>query len=261
MKLNELWHFTYPSICSITFLNSDNQRMSSGSGFRIGDYLVTNNHVVQVHSAAYVALRFVQADGNTIAAQKTFRFAEFKQRLLAGDTEANWDYAIYDLRQREFQNIPPLQLCSDDDLYIGTEIAILGFQFEQANLSIHSGTLSSKFSRAKVDYLQLDASVNSGNSGGPLIEVSTGKVAGIVTRKATGLTEQFRHLIGSFDHNLQIFSAVQGGITLGGVSLMEALKATQIQMRGVAVEIERSANVGIGYAYSLKELRKAIELL
>ena len=45
-----------------------------------------------------------------------------------------------------------------------------------------------------VDIIQLDASVNSSNSGGPLIHPESGDVFGIITRKATGLTDMFDEL-------------------------------------------------------------------
>ncbi len=65
--------------------------------------------------------------------------------------------------------------------------SLLGFPFEGDNLSIAQGIISSQFVKASGNYIQLDANVNQGNSGGRLISLETGKVIGIITRKATGL--------------------------------------------------------------------------
>lgn len=252
-----LWTEVHASICSITFMK-EGQRVSSGSGFKVGNYLVTNNHVIQSYPATHVTVRFVNEDGYTDAVTKTFTSAEFSNMLVVGDPAYGWDYAILDLRSSEFSSLPTLSLRETDDIHIGTPVATFGFQFEQANLSIHAGVLSSKFIQAGVRYLQLDASVNYGNSGGPLILPETREVIGIVTRKATGLTKRFDELIQSFDTNIQAIRASQaiGRMTAGGVDPMQALVATQTQLQRVAIEIRRSANVGIGYAYELQEVRK-----
>lgn len=61
-----------------------------------------------------------------------------------------------------------------------------------------------------MNVIQLDASVNNGNSGGPLVDLNTKKVVGIVTRKDTGLYKQFDDLIASFDTNIEVLKKLQG---------------------------------------------------
>jgi hypothetical protein len=52
--------------------------------------------------------------------------------------------------------------------------------------------------------------VNSGNSGGPLIDLKTGKVAGIITRAETGLLrEQFDRLLQALKDNQRILQRQQ----------------------------------------------------
>jgi hypothetical protein len=154
-----------------------------------------------------------------------------------------------------------LTLAPSDGVKVGTPVGLLGFQFDQQNLSIHSGVIASTYVLAGVDYLQLDASVNSGNSGGPLLDLETGEVIGVVTRKATGLTKQFDQLISNFDSNIKVFEAVQGQVGLAGIDVFKVLTITQAQLRAVATEIRRSANVGIGYAYSLRKIRAGVKML
>ena len=48
---------------------------------------------------------------------------------------------------------------------------------------------------------------------------------------------------------------------IGGVDPVEALVVTQHQMAQVAQEIRRSVNVGIGYAYTLREVARSLEVL
>ncbi len=91
------------------------------------------------------------------------------------------------------------------------------------------------------------------------MQLESGAVVGIVTRKVTGLTRQFDTLIETLDENVRVFSAARGGASWGvgngkQVSLFPILAATQGQLRDLARELRRSANVGIGIAYQLDEV-------
>jgi V8-like Glu-specific endopeptidase len=250
----DTWINCHSSICSISFLNAQGQRIGSGTGFKIKNYLVTNNHVYVTPGATNVELRFVNEDGHTIRAAKTITYLDFQQRLKMGLPETSWDYAVLTLMDAEFNDIPSLTLSDSGTLKIGQKIAVLGFQFDQSNLSIKQGVLSSRFSRAGVKYLQVDASVNQGNSGGPLINIDNNRVVGIVTRKHTGLTSAFDNLFQSFASNIQALKAAQGIMGLGGIDPINVLIVGQEQMKLTAEELKRSANVGIGYAYELDEI-------
>jgi V8-like Glu-specific endopeptidase len=252
----DTWNTCHAAICSISFLNAEGNKISSGTGFKVGETLVTNNHVFACPGAASVELMFVEADGYTIRARKTIAYSNFYGRLLDALPGNSWDHAILRLDDTEFSVVPSLELGTNESVSIGSAVAILGFQFDQANLSIKTGIISSRFERTGVKYLQLDASVNHGNSGGPLIDMSTNRVIGIVTRKHTGLTEAFDELVSSFDGNIQALEAsmVGGGMTLMGINPIEVLAVSQRQLKLATKEIKRSANVGIGYAYQLEKI-------
>jgi len=227
----------------------------------MGEFLITNNHVIQVPSAQRVVLRSVAVDAHTEALNIEVSHQEFCAFMVEGDPETAWDFAVLRIPHPEFQALPSLDMAEDEDFQIGDQIAIFGYQFEQSNLSMHMGNLASQYSRAGVHYLQLDSSVNHGNSGGPLIDVRTGQVRGIVTRKATGLTQQFDALLQSFQQNIARFQAIQqgGGRSLvGGLDPVAAMLVTQGQMQRIAQEIGRSANVGIGYAYHISKVRESL---
>lgn len=252
--LHTIWTHVHPAVCSLVF-TAGNTRVSSSSGFKIGQRLITNNHVVQVPGATHVTLRFVSADGFTDTASRTVSVQELQAKLLDGDPAKGWDFAIYDLSWPEFAKILSLALAPATNTSIGDPVAVFGFQFGQPNLSVHSGVLASRFVQAGVKYLQIDASVNQGNSGGPLIDLATCLVVGIVTRKATGLTDEFDALLQSFDQNIQALKGSQAIMRVGPIDPIEVLTVSQEQMKRVSLEIRRSANVGIGYAYELDKVR------
>lgn len=258
----DLWKVIHKSICSITYFKND-ERIASGTGFKVGNKLITNNHVIQVPQATDVLLRFVNEDGHTDSACKNMSPTELGARLLDGMPQNSWDYAIFDFDIPEFITIPSLQLSSKGEFQIGQPITLFGFQFEQLNLSIHSGILSSRFTSADVKFLQLNASVNQGNSGGPLIDPRTADVIGVITRKATGLTKQFDALLNSFKENIRILQQASGSgrIQMFGIDPIEFFKVNQTQLAKISEEIMRSANVGVGYAYELEKIRESLKYL
>lgn len=261
--MHELWQRCQQSVFSITFENA-NGRISSGTGFKAGGYLITNNHVIQVPNSRHITLRSVGVDGHTTFYEKRFGHLEFRSFLVDGDPVESWDYAVLNIPDIRFKEIPSLDLLDTDDVRIGDAIAIFGYQFDQPQLSMHSGYLSSQYKKASVHYLQLDSSINHGNSGGPLVHSQTGRVFGVVTRKATGLTKQFDDLLLSFKQNISELEKLQssGGFAiLAGINPVASTMAMQKQMEQVARELSRSANVGIGYAYHISKVRASIKNL
>lgn len=100
--------------------------------------------------------------------------------------------------------------------------------------------------------------MNNGNSGGPLLDCETGKVIGIITLKKTGFTKRFEELNDSFKQNIKALEAAskQASIQIAGVDTLQSFKIIQTQFDHLCVEISRTANVGIGYAFELDEIRK-----
>jgi hypothetical protein len=120
------------------------------------------------------------------------------------------------------------------------------------------GRISSFYTQNGVEVIQLDASVNPSNSGGPLLDAASGRVIGIVTRKGTGLTRAFDELERLLTQNI---SRIRGLIApeaaaprLSGISLGNTALDSQTQLLQLAKEIKRSANVGIGYAFAIDHL-------
>jgi S1-C subfamily serine protease len=174
--------------------------------------------------------------------------------------ENSFDYAILDVPQlfdgSEHQFLVELP----GTRRIGDQIAILGFPFEHQNLTVHTGVISSFYQSNLAQVVQLDASINSGNSGGPVIDPRNGAVFGIVTRKATGLTATFDHLRRALDQNIQLAQHAVGMMQMGSFDPAQGFIAGQSQIIATLAEIERQANVGIGYAISTEHIMADVQL-
>ncbi len=146
------------------------QRMrGQGSGVIVDakqGYVVTNFHVVQDAAALEVKL----AEGRTIT----------DVRLVGYDVLM--DLAVLKLNA---QNLTAAEWGNSDDLEVGDWVLAVGNPYGLDG-TFTSGIVSAKERRGLArgspyqDFLQTDAAVNPGNSGGPLVDI-TGKIVGINT--------------------------------------------------------------------------------
>lgn len=126
-------------------------------------YIVTNNHVVQDASEIQIRLK----DGRTFSAKR-----------LGADPES--DIALLQIEAKDLVQLP---LADSDQLRVGDYAIAIGnpFGLEQ---TVTSGIISSLgrtgLNEGLEDYIQTDAAINSGNSGGALVNLR-GELIGINT--------------------------------------------------------------------------------
>ncbi len=151
---------------------------TSGSGFLVGpNLLATNAHVLKMEFMEDLHIFFPSADGAD-------RGPVTPDAVLYEDETR--DLALISVRS----TLPPLDLARDDDFAPGEEVIVIGSPglggSGRIPNAINQGILSTKvIDRGQILY-QLGASVNPGNSGGPVFN-STGKVVGVATARGKGV--------------------------------------------------------------------------
>jgi serine protease Do len=139
---------------------------SLGSGFIIdpSGIVVTNNHVIEGADEINVVLQ----DNTTIRAE-----------LLGADPRT--DLAV--LRVRHDRPLPSVQLGDSDTAQVGDWVVAIGNPFGLGG-SVTAGIVSARGRDIRQglydDFIQTDAAINRGNSGGPLFNLN-GEVVGINT--------------------------------------------------------------------------------
>ncbi len=147
---------------------------SSGSGFIISPNgeILTNYHVVKGAQELTVTLY----DGR-----------EYNAKVLG--FEAASDVALIKIEET---NLPYVALGDSETLYVGDEVAAIGNPLGELTYSMTVGYVSAMDRYVNTDgtpinMMQIDAAINSGNSGGPLFDMH-GTVVGIITAKYSGTT-------------------------------------------------------------------------
>ena len=141
-------------------------REGEGSGFFISadGYIVTNNHVVESAERIEVTL----TDGSTAEARIIGRDPKTDLALIKVDTD---------------QPQPYVELSDSGQARVGDWVLAVGNPFGLGG-SVNAGIISARGrdiqSGPYDDYLQIDAPINRGNSGGPLFD-ARGRVIGVNT--------------------------------------------------------------------------------
>lgn len=157
--------------------NGRSTELSSGSGFIISSdgYVVTNAHVVtEIDAKDYLFEVMLTGDDERIEAT-----------LIGADNQT--DIAVIKLNEeREY----PFVTLGDSTLLVQGELVIaIGNPLGYLDSTVTAGVVSALNRQVNFDgyvntLIQTDASVNSGNSGGPLIN-SFGEVVGVVNAKVS----------------------------------------------------------------------------
>lgn len=154
----------------------DNLITSNGSGFLISQdgWALTNAHVV-LNRPQTTILAFFR-NGNRYPVQ-------------VEDVDVNMDLALLKINSPE--KLPALEFGEDEDVSVGEWVVALGSPLSLSN-SVTVGIISSVDRPAKdlglknysMTYIQTDASITFGNSGGPLVNLD-GNVIGINNLRLT----------------------------------------------------------------------------
>jgi len=235
------------------------ERVGSGSAFLVRGGLATNSHVLRRGSPDTILLRLADTDAEDPESYIRLSVESCDKVVVAESRESERDYVCLKLWEQEFNGRYVFEFAPSDALSVGEQIVFLGFPFGMAQLTAHVGHVASIHEKKGVEIIQIHGSVNGGNSGGPLLDLKSGRVAGIVTRAVTGLIEeQFEELIEALRQNQAALGQVGAVMTIGGINLMQAIQASQAAMERIAQDLWRSANVGIGFAYSARYVRDEI---
>jgi serine protease Do len=141
---------------------------SLGSGFIIDGegYVITNNHVIQGAEDITVILR---------------DDTQLKAKLIGADSRV--DLAVLKVEPPNKKPLPAIKFGDSDKTRVGDWVVAIGNPFGLGH-SVTAGIISARSrslsSESLDDYLQTDAAINKGNSGGPLFNVD-GEVIGVNT--------------------------------------------------------------------------------
>ena len=239
----------YRDIANSTLLIECGSSRGSGFHFIQPEYIITNYHVIEDHTANGEAVMALTDDGY-----------EFDLELLASSPSENHDFAIFHARNKIPKDRMFLSPKIVESFEIGKELVFSGFPHGIEDLLVQRAIISGLIDD---NIFYIDGSVNGGNSGGPIVDLSDGSMIGIVTER--------RFLGGADLDNMQEVAeriqnhcqqiAGRGSVQIMGIDFggFTALMADEMVL--IKEVIEANANTGIGIGYSARFVIEECERL
>lgn len=174
LTLREIYIKCSPSVVSITSESRSGSSSGSGVIFSEDGYVVTNYHVIE-NGESYTVLL---ADERSQPA-----------RLVGSDPTS--DLAVLQVNATD---LTPAEFGDSDDVYVGDGVVAIGdplgveFRGTMTNGIVSAINRNVNVNGRTMNLIQTNAALNSGNSGGPLIN-SCGQVIGINTTKIGTFTD------------------------------------------------------------------------
>jgi serine protease Do len=207
----------------------DRTLRSLGSGFIISEegYIITNNHVIEEADEIKVKLSDKE---------------EFDATIIGRD--AKTDIALIKIDPPE--DLPFVKLGNSDELKVGEWVMAIGNPFALSQ-TVTVGIVSAKWRKIGAgpyeNFIQTDAAINQGNSGGPLFNIK-GEVVGV---------------------NTAIFSTTGGNIGIGfatpinlAKSVVDQLKEKGRVVRGWLGVIVQTVTPELAETFGLDEKKGAL---
>jgi S1-C subfamily serine protease len=165
-----IYEMVKDSVVKISSIGPFGESIGSGFVYDSQGHIVSNNHVIEGRRQFYVYF----LDGSA-----------YEARLVGSDPDSDLAVLRIDAKSRA-SALKPLRLGNSSELRIGERIIVIGNPFELAG-TVTTGIVSQKgrllpSGRGYMipSVIQIDAAVNPGNSGGPVLNLR-GEVVGIAT--------------------------------------------------------------------------------
>ena len=164
---NEIYGY-YDPFYGRRYFNQPKENIASGSGVIISEdgYIITNRHVINNAEEIEVVLN----DKRT-----------YNAKILGEDP--NSDLALLKIKE---ENLPFMEFDNSNNLKVGEWVLAVGNPYN-LNSTVTAGIISAKSRKINIlndggieSFIQTDAAINSGNSGGALVNIN-GKLIGINT--------------------------------------------------------------------------------
>ncbi len=254
MQFASLWKKCHASVCSVHYMNKDGIRGVISTGFRINHFIITDDYSYKLEDFGEVGIHFVAEDGITVTASKILPYADFTRRILNAAIEDHQGFIVIDAGFEEFENIPSLEIEKEPAWHNGDPVGVLGYRYDQCNLSIMSGIVSSQYYMNNHHLIEIDTTVRQGCAGAPLLHAGTGKVIGIVGYRLASMQRSYNQLIKIINDNIKMLKDAEGKITIQEIDPIQVLTANQNQIKHMVRLFFKATDVRTAVAYDVQHL-------
>jgi len=230
----------HQTIADATFRVECGHSSGSGFSFRHASIVATNYHVIAPHQTA--GIEVVTEAGVRMVGQ-----------LVGHSPEHLHDFALLRVQVNLPAGRSVLQPKKNPDTRRGVETLFAGFPHGIHDLLVHEAVVSGP---APPHGFYIDGSVNGGNSGGPIVEKTSGELIGLVTqRRFLGALQlgQLRQQVGALAQHCQGIAG-QGSVAIMGVDFGAFAHMMSQSFLVIDQLLQANANSGIGIGFHIQHI-------
>jgi len=169
--------------CMMIVRRSDDQGVEFvGSGFLCHSkgYILTCAHTINLTDKLAVIPPQPLSDFNILTMERVNVI-----NVSVAQFDSDNDIALLKIETPPTLSVPPNIFGKENAVQVGSSVGYLGFPFGQSGLhtlKVSQSIISSKvISENGTNQFQLDAMVHEGNSGGPLVDLATNQIIGVIS--------------------------------------------------------------------------------
>ena len=250
----QVWEDCRSSVCSIDFLSDTGTRIITFTGFKVKNFLVTDDVIDKFANPSEIVLGFTD-DGQNRHTEIVVPFKEFLKYKVSTGNAVNPGFLLFDINNEKFKKIPSLKCSKRLNHKIGHPIAVLGYALDQNNLAIKAGIISSLFRHADgFNSIQVDCTIKQGNAGSPLIDAESFEVIGVIGHRLASIARGYQAMMKIINANLKVLKESEGKINMEDIDPIQVLIANQNQIKHMATEFFKTTNMRVGFAAELCNL-------
>ncbi|WP_316549516.1 S1 family peptidase [Klebsiella michiganensis] len=239
----------YQNLANATFQVIAGDSCGSGFSFMREDLVVTNFHVV----ATCCDLQELRQINPVILQTEANEHIGAQILHIDGDN----DFAIMRLQSPLPGGRTVLQPSAGFTPTRGKKLIFAGYPHGMPQLLTHEGIISAPLEKGR---FSIDGMVNGGNSGGPVVDASTGDAIGMVTQRRFMLGGDAEKLSREAIQLRNYLAQASQGMSVGimGIDFGQLADMFGRSLQVVTKMLEMNANPGIGVGFSLTPIINAI---
>ena len=256
----DVWNKLYRSVCSVTLYGNSGGRILGVTGFRIGEYIITDSWVNQLDDVSEVKICFYQNDGFTISRELIYTKSEFSDLISQNPVQDKYGLTILKCGNKILNGIPEVEICQSCNSSIGKDSFIISHQYMQRNIGINQTLINSYTKNSNgLNFILYDGSVKQGSSGAPLFDKVSGKLIGVIANKELSIVHTYSELLKKADSNLEKLEKVIGKMVIDDIDIIQVMMACQNQLKHISREFFANFAAKIGYALESGHITELLE--
>jgi hypothetical protein len=258
--IRKIWNHNHQSVCAVIFRTERGIRAASFTGFKYAKYLITEICEPKTkQQVSEVALVFFEADGKTVSKEILIPYGRFKRSVLKGFDDSGLACSVFAVDNEDFNLIPSLQIDLERKYQIGNPLVTIGYQSEEENMAMKSGTLSSFLAKKGISMFQFEMNISPSFAGAPVFDAENGVFAGFAGARIAKLNESFLRMMELIKGNLEMLSEAEGKVSFYNIDPIQVLRVNQNQIKYLATELFKNNTVAFGYATEAYQLQAVLE--